>query len=506
MLYRTAPVFRSLGAFLCDLEARGEIARIVEPVSTVHEITEIHRRVIAADGPALLFENVRMADGQLSPMPIVVNLFGSPRRIARGLGIGENAFGALGELLCALRQPEPVRGLADALGKWPLLKTALAMRHEVVGQPPVQQVIRRGGMINLDALPVQTCWPGEPAPLITWPLVVTRPPDSEDVDRYNLGVYRMQVLGRDRAIMRWLAHRGGAAHHRQWQARHLPMPVAVVIGADPATILAAVTPLPETLSEYRFAGLLSGERPRLARCATVPLLIPAEAEIVLEGYVSVDETAPEGPYGDHTGYYNAVEPFPVMHLTAITHRRQPVYLSTFTGRAPDEPAVLSRTLNDVFLPLVRQQFPEVKDCWLPPEACSYRIAVVSIRKSYPGQARRVMMGLWSMLPQFSYTKLIIVVDEDIDARNWSDVMWAVATRSDPGRDLMQIENTPIDYLDFASPVSGLGGKLGIDATNKLGNETQRAWGAVMTMDPEVCARIDAVWPQLGLGSTCRQAT
>ena len=358
--------------------------------------------------------------------------------------------------------------------------------------------VQTGIHIALDRLPVQTCWPGEPGPLVTWPLVLTRPPDSDAISRYNMGVYRMQVLGPDRAIVRWLAHRGGAAHHRQWVEAGRDMPVAVVIGADPATILSAVLPLPQTLSELRFSGLLRGERPRLARCVSVPLVVPADAEIVIEGVVSAHETAPEGPFGDHTGYYNAVERFPVLRVTAVTTRADPIYLSTFTGRPPDEPSIIGEVLNALFVPILRREIPEVVDCWLPPDACSYRMAVVSIKKRYPGQARRVMMALWGLMMQFSYTKLIVVVDDDIDVRSWPDIAWALATRMDPSHDLMIVDRTPIDYLDFASPVSGLGGKLGIDATNKIGSETDREWGRVLAMDPDVVARVDALWPRLGL--------
>jgi 4-hydroxy-3-polyprenylbenzoate decarboxylase len=362
----------------------------------------------------------------------------------------------------------------------------------------VQELVFRGEAIDLGLLPVQICWPGEPAPLLTWPLVLTVPPEPSPGNDSNLGVYRMQVIGRDRAILRWLAHRGGARHHAQWRRLGREMPVAVVIGADPATILSAVLPLPETVSELSFSGLLRGERPSLVPCVSVPLAVPAEAEIVIEGLVSPEETAPEGPYGDHTGYYNAVEPFPVMRVTAVTMRRSALYLSTFTGRAPDEPSRIGEALNVLFLPLLQKQFPEVTDVWLPPEACSYRIAVVAIAKRYPGQARRLMLGLWSLLPQFSYTKLVIVVDDDIDPRDWAQVMWAVATRADASRDLVTLTDTPIDYLDFASPKPGLGGKLGIDATNKLPPETEREWGRPMAMDPQVVARIDALWPALGL--------
>lgn len=494
---RDLPLFSDLRDFVAFLEARGQLARIREPVSVAHEITEIHRRVLQECGPALLFEQALQPDGRPAEMPVLVNLFGTVERVAWGLGVQPNSLRELGETLAELREPRPPQNLADAWSKIPLARAALSMRPKETGGG--QRTVLTGGDVDLGRLPVQICWPGEPAPLITWPLVVTRPPDSTDADDYNVGVYRMQVLGRDRAIMRWLAHRGGARHHHHWKAIGEPMPVAVVIGADPSTILSAVLPLPETLSELRFSGLLRGQRPRLMPCVSVPLVVPAEAEIVVEGFVSADETAPEGPFGDHTGYYNAVEPFPVMHVTAITMRKDPIYLSTFTGRAPDEPSCIGAALNELFVPLLKRQFPEVRDAWLPPEACSYRIAVVSIAKRYAGQARRVMLGLWSLLPQFTYTKLLILVDEDIDVRSWDDVMWAVATRSDPSRDLVTINDTPIDYLDFASPRAGLGGKLGIDATNKIGPETDREWGEVLAMDPAVSARIDAIWNRLGLG-------
>ncbi|HHN73100.1 MAG TPA: UbiD family decarboxylase, partial [Thermopetrobacter sp.] len=378
--------------------------------------------------------------------------------------------------------------------------TILAMRPKTVKKAPCQQVVLTGEEADLDILPIQTCWPGEPAPLITWPLVITRPPEAapDDAAACNIGVYRMQKLGPRRAIMRWLAHRGGAAHHRAWAARGEDMPVAVAIGADPATVMAAVTPVPETLGEYLYAGLLRRRRGELVPAVSQPLLVPASAEIVLEGTVSASETAPEGPYGDHTGYYNASEPFPVFRLTAITMRRDPLYLTTFTGRPPDEPSVIARALNEVFLPLLRQQFPEIVDFWLPPEGCSYRIGIARIRKRYPGQARRLMMGLWSFLPQFSYTKMLIVVDEDIDARDWADVMWALSTRFDAGRDVLIVPDTPVDYLDFASPVEGLGAKMGLDATTKIGVETEREWGRVLRMDAETERRVEELWRRLGL--------
>ena len=497
-MQRDVPRFRELSDFLSFIESKGQLRRIREKVSVIHEVTEIHRRVIVDQGPALLFEQPIKADGTPSNMPLLTNLFGTIERTAWGLGIKPDRLEELGELMAELRAPRPPHDLKDVWSKLPLARAALATRPRMQSAAAVQECVATGKDIDLGAFPVQVCWPGEPAPLITWPLVITTPPDSSVTDQDNVGVYRMQVLGRDRAIIRWLAHRGGARHHQQWKALGRDMPVAIVIGADPAMILAAVMPLPESISELRFAGLLRGERPDLVRCLTVPLSVPAAAEIVIEGVVSATETAPEGPYGDHTGYYNSVEPFPVMQVTAITSRRSPLYLSTFTGRPPDEPSRIAEALNQVFVPLIRQQFPEVTDCWLPPEACSYRVAIAAISKRYPGQARRVMLGLWSMLPQFTYTKLLIVVDDDIDIRDWRSVMWAVATRSDSSRDLVTLPDTPIDYLDFASPKSGLGGKLGIDATTKIPPETDRAWGEVLNMDPAVAARVDAMWSSLGL--------
>ncbi len=491
MFFERSTVYRSLGDFLAALDTVGHVVRIDEPVSTVLDITELHRRVIERQGPVLRFERPIKADGTTSSIPLVTNLFGTVERVTLALGGTERErLLSVGRLLAELRQPTPPADLRDALRRWPMARAALNSRPVIVSQAPVQADIRQGAEIDLERLPVQTCWPGEPAPLITWPIVITRPPGPVEASNHNWGIYRMQVTGSDSAIVRWLAHRGGAKHFRDWQTAGKPMPIAVAIGADPATLLAAVTPIPETMSEASFAGLLRGERTRLCKAITVPLLVPAEAEIVLEGYVTPNDTALEGPYGDHTGYYNAAEPYPVMRLTAITTRATPLYLSTFTGRAPDEPAILSEALNDVFLPLIQQQFPEIIDCWLPPEASSYRIAVVSIAKRYPGHARRIMLGMWSTLPQFNYTKLVIVVDDDIDARSWRDVMWAVATRADAGRDLMILTDTPVDVLDFASPLPGLGGKLGIDATRKIGPETTRSWGEPLAMDKATCARID----------------
>ena len=495
---RALPKFADLRAFLAFLEARGELARVSVPVSTALEMTEIHRRLIRSGGPAVIFENAVTETGEKAAMPVLLNLFGTRRRTAWAMGVEEEGLRDFGEKLAFLRQPIPPKGLREAWEQVPILREALSMRPKVARRAPCQEQVLTGAQASLDALPIQTCWPGEPAPLITWPLVITRPPDAapEESARYNIGVYRMQKLGPRGAIMRWLAHRGGAMHHMEWKARGEDMPVAVAIGADPATIMAAVTPVPETLSEYAYAGLLRGARGELVMARTQPLLVPASAEIVLEGVVSATETAPEGPYGDHTGYYNAVEPFPVFHLTAITMRRDPLYMTTFTGRPPDEPSVMAEALNETFVPLLRQQFPEVVDFHLPPEGCSYRIGVAAIAKRYPGHARRVMMGLWSFLRQFSYTKLLIVVDEDIDPRSWEDVMWALSTRFDASRDVVILENTPIDYLDFASPREGLGGKMGLDATTKIGSETGREWGRVLHMDEETKQRVDALWPKL----------
>ena len=496
--------YSSLRDFMTMLEGRGDLVRVRAEVSTHLEMTEIQTRLLAEGGPAVLFENPVDADGNRAAMPVLVNLFGTIERVAAGMGRSPAELREIGEMLAFLRQPEPPGGFKEALGMWPLLKTVMAMKPKTVSRAPCQEVVLQGDDIDLAQLPVQTCWPGEPAPLITWPLVVTKGPGGERTDDYNLGIYRMQVTGRDTTLMRWLKHRGGAQHYRRWgREKQEPLPVAVVIGADPGTILAAVTPVPDTLSEYQFAGLLRGSKVELVDCKTVPLKVPAQAEIVLEGHVSLDEFADEGPYGDHTGYYNAVEPFPVFRISAITRRRDPLYLSTFTGRPPDEPSVLGEALNEVFIPLLQQQFPEIVDFYLPPEGCSYRIAVVSIRKAYPGHAKRVMMAVWSYLRQFMYTKWVIVVDDDIDCRDWKDVMWAVSTRMDPARDLTIMENTPIDYLDFASPEDGLGGKVGLDATNKWPPETRREWGRKIVMDDAVIERIDALWPQLGLPGSGR---
>ncbi len=497
--------YKSLRDFIDHLERAGELVRVSEPVSTFLEMTEIQTRLLAKGGPAVLFEKPVNERGEPSDIPVLVNLFGTVKRVAMAVTLeGKERTEAkdlreVGEALAFLRQPEPPGGIKEAVAMLPLVKTVLQMKPKTVASAPVHEVVLTGDDIDLTKLPIQTCWPGEPAPLITWPLVVTEGPTGKGEDSFNLGIYRMQLRDSKSTLMRWLKHRGGAAHHRRWaEISEEPLPVAVVIGADPGTILAAVTPVPDTISEYQFAGLFRGKRVELVDCKTVPLKVPAEAEIVLEGHVSLTNYEDEGPYGDHTGYYNSVEQFPVFTVSAITMRKDPLYLSTFTGRPPDEPSVLGEALNEVFVPLIRQQFPEITDFYLPPEGCSYRIAVVSMKKAFPGHGKRVMMGVWSYLRQFMYTKWIIVVDDDIDIRDWKDVMWAVSTRMDPVRDITMVENTPIDYLDFASPESGLGGKVGLDATNKLPPETHREWGHKITMDPAVVELVTKKWPKLGL--------
>ena len=485
--------YKDLRDFIAQLESLGELKRVTAPVSTHLEMTEICDRVLRAQGPALLFENVAG-----HKMPVLANLFGTPRRVA--LGMGEEDVAALrevGKLLAYLKEPEPPKGLKDAWDKWPILKQVMTMSPKVLSSAPCQEVVWEGDEVDLAKLPIQHCWPGDVAPLITWGLVVTRGPNKS---RQNLGIYRQQVLGPNKVIMRWLAHRGGALDFRDHCEKNpgQPYPVAVVIGADPATILGAVTPVPDSLSEYQFAGLLRGSKTELVKCIGSDLQVPASAEIVLEGVIHPGETALEGPYGDHTGYYNEQDKFPVFTIERITMRSNPIYHSTYTGKPPDEPAMLGVALNEVFVPLLQKQFPEIEDFYLPPEGCSYRMAVVSIRKQYAGHAKRVMFGIWSFLRQFMYTKFIIVVDDDIDVRSWPEVMWAITTRMDPVRDTLLVENTPIDYLDFASPVSGLGGKMGLDATNKWPGETQREWGTPIVMDEAVKAKVDAMWSELGL--------
>ena len=491
--------YTDLRDFIAALEQRGELVRIRTEVDPVLEMTEIADRTLRRGGPALLFENPKGFD-----TPVLVNLFGTEQRVA--LGMGREEIGALreiGELLAYLRQPDPPKGMRDAWSKAPVLKQVLNMAPKLVRNPPCQYHAQQGDEVDLYQLPIQTCWPGDAAPLVTWPLVITRGPNKE---RLNLGIYRMQLIGRNKLIMRWLSHRGGALDFRDWQQQYPGQryPVAIALGADPATTLGAVTPVPDGISEYAFAGLLRGSKTEVAECFTATcrdhgLTVPATAEYILEGYLEPGEMAAEGPFGDHTGYYNEVEQFPVFTVEAITHRESPIYHSTYTGRPPDEPAVLGVALNEVFVPLLKKQFPEIVDFYLPPEGCSYRMAVVTMRKEYPGHAKRVMLGIWSFLRQFMYTKFIIVTDEDVDARNWQDVIWAITTRMDPRRDSVFIDNTPIDYLDFASPVAGLGSKVGFDATNKWPGETEREWGQPIAMDPAVKQRVDELWDQLGIG-------
>jgi 4-hydroxy-3-polyprenylbenzoate decarboxylase len=492
--------YNSLRDFMHHLESEGALVRVQTPVSPELEMTEIQTRLLAEGGPAVLFENVIGTGGKSYNIPMLVNLFGTTERVAMGMGQpSTDSLREIGETLAFLRQPEPPGGWREAFEMLPLLRKVMAMKPKSVSSGACQEVVWTGDDVDLARLPIQTCWPGEPAPLITWPLVVTRGPGTAREDDYNLGIYRMQVTGRNSTLMRWLRHRGGAQQHRRWaEEKREPLPAAVVIGADPGVILAAVTPVPDTLSEYQFAGLLRGRKVELVKCKTIPLAVPAEAEIVIEGHVSLDNYGAEGPYGDHTGYYNSVENFPRFTATAITMRRDPIYLSTFTGRPPDEPSMLGQALNEVFIPLLAQQFPEIVDFWLPPEACSYRIAVVSIKKAYPGHAKRIMMGVWSYLRQFMYTKWVIVVDEDINARDWKDVMWAVSTRMDPARDITLVENTPIDYLDFASPEAGLGSKIGLDATNKLPPETKRDWGEQIRMSDDIIETVSRKWSEYGL--------
>lgn len=481
--------YNSLRDFIKKLENNNDLVRINHHVSTYLEITEIQRRIIEQKGPALLFENVEGND-----FPVLVNLFGTKERVALGLNCDVNKLREFGKMLAFLKQPSPPGGWKEAMKMTPMLKKILNMKPKNVKSAPCQEIVIEGDDIDLGKLPIQTCWPGEPAPLITWPLVVTKGPTGEKQDNFNLGIYRMQILNKNTTIMRWLKHRGGAQHFKRWvQENKKPMPLAAVIGADPGTIIAAVTPVPETISEYQFAGLLRNAKVELVNCKTIDLKVPANAEIVIEGYVSDSDEASEGPYGDHTGYYNSVENFPIFNVTAITMRKEPIYLSTYTGRPPDEPSILGEALNEIFIPLIIQQFPEITDFYLPPEGCSYRVAVVSMKKTYPGHAKRIMMGVWSFLRQFMYTKFVIIVDDDIDVRKWDDVIWAISTRMDPARDMTIIENTPIDYLDFASPESGLGSKVGFDATNKLYPETKREWGEKIEMDKEIIDKVTKNW-------------
>ena len=484
---------RDLREFIELLEKRGELKRITAVVDPHLEMTEISDRVLRSRGPALLFENPKG-----HTVPVLCNLFGTEQRVA--LGMGQESVTNLrdvGRLLAYLKEPEPPKGLRDLWDKFPLLKQVLNMGPKEVSSAPCQELRYGGDEVDLSCFPIQTCWPGDAAPLITWGLVITKGPHKE---RQNTGIYRLQVIGKNKLIMRWLSHRGGALDFRDWQQTHpgKPFPVSVAIGADPATILGAVTPVPDTLAEFAFAGLLRGEKTVVCKSLSSELRVPASAEIILEGLIYPGEMADEGPYGDHTGYYNEVERFPVFTVQHITHRQNPIYHSTYTGRPPDEPSVLGLALNEVFIPLLQKQFPEIVDFYLPPEGCSYRLAVVTIKKQYPGHAKRVMFGVWSFLRQFMYTKFVIVTDDDINARYWPDVIWAMTTRMDPARDCTLIENTPIDYLDFASPVSGLGSKIGMDATNKWPGETAREWGKPIVMTEAVKQKIDDLWSELGL--------
>ena len=490
--------YKDLREFIAALESKGDLVRITQPIDPYLEMTEIADRTLKQGGPALLFENPTQGK-----MPVLANLFGTQERVAMGMGAESGAaLRDVGDSLAYLRQPDPPKGFKDAWDKAPILKQVLNMAPKVVRNAECQRHAKFNDDVNLDDLPIQTCWPGDVGPLVTWPLVITRGPNKE---RQNLGIYRMQKIGRNKLILRWLSHRGGALDYRDWQQQNpgKPYPVALALGADPATTLGAVTPVPDSLSEYAFAGLLRGSKTELVECLSPlckdhGLQVPASAEIILEGHLNPGEEADEGPFGDHTGYYNEVERFPVFTVTAMTYREDPIYHSTYTGRPPDEPAVLGAALNEVFVPILKKQFPEIIDFYLPPEGCSYRLAVVTMRKEYPGHAKRVMLGVWSFLRQFMYTKFIIVTDEDINARNWEDIIWAMTTRMDPRRDSVFVDNTPIDYLDFASPVAGLGSKVGFDATHKWPGETDREWGHAIAMSDEVKSRIDSMWSELGI--------
>ena len=486
--------YKDLRDFVALLEKRGELKRISVEVDPHLEMTEICDRTLRAGGPALLFENPKGSD-----IPVLGNLFGTAERVA--LGMGEESVEALrevGKLLAMLKEPDPPKGMKDAWEKLPVFKQVLHMAPKLVKKASCQDIVIEGDDVDLNKLPVQTCWPGDAGPLISWGLVITKGPHKE---RQNLGIYRQQVIGKNRVIMRWLAHRGGALDFAEWQQAHPgePFPITVALGADPATILAAVTPVPDSLSEYAFAGLLRGGKTEVTQCIGSDLQVPASAEFVLEGHIHPDDMADEGPFGDHTGYYNEVERFPVFTIDRITHRKDPIYHSTYTGRPPDEPAILGVALNEVFVPILQKQFPEIVDFYLPPEGCSYRMACVSMKKQYAGHAKRVMFGVWSFLRQFMYTKFIIVTDEDVNVRDWNDVIWAMTTRMDPSRDTTIVDNTPIDYLDFASPVSGLGSKMGFDATNKWPGETNREWGTAISMDESVKKRVDELWSELNIG-------
>lgn len=485
--------YRDLRDFIANLEQTNQLKRITIEIDPYLEMTEICRRSLHAKGPALLFENPKGCR-----FPVLANLFASQHRVALGMGAESvSELREIGKLLAFLKAPEPPKGVKDAFAKLPAFKQVLNMAPKILSNAPCQENSIIGSAIDLAHLPIQTCWPGDVGPLVTWALVVTKGPNK---DRENIGIYRQQVMGRNKLIMRWLSHRGGALDFQDWKKQHPGklFPVSVALGADPATLLAAVTPIPDTLSEYAFAGLLRGAKTELVQCLTNSLHVPAFAEFVLEGSIDPNEDALEGPFGDHTGYYNETETFPVFTIERITHRNNPIYHSTYTGKPPDEPAILGSALNEVFVPILQKQFPEIVDFYLPPEGCSYRVAIVNIRKQYSGHAKPIMFGIWSFLRQFMYTKFIIVTDEDIDIRDWKSVIWAISTRMDPARDTVIIENTPIDYLDFASPVAGLGSKIGFDATNKWVGETQRPWGQPITMDSSVKQRVDTIWSQLGI--------
>lgn len=485
--------YTDLREFIEGLESHGELKRINVAADPYLEITEICHRTLHKQGPALLFTHPKNSN-----IPLLANLFGTTQRVALAMGAESvSALREIGQLLASLKEPEPPKRFKDLWQSLPLIKHMLSMAPKHTSYAPCQDFVWQNDDVDLTQLPIQTCWPGDVAPLITWGLVTTKGPHKE---RQNMGIYRQQLIGRNKLIMRWLSHRGGALDFAEWCTAYPGerFPIAVTLGADPAMILAAVTPIPDTLSEYAFAGLLRGKRTELTQCTSNDLMVPAYGEIILEGYIDPTESAPEGPFGDHTGYYNEVEQFPVFTVERLTHRKNPIYHSTYTGRPPDEPAILGVALNEVFVPILQKQFPEISDFYLPPEGCSYRLAIVTMKKQYPGHAKRVMLGVWSFLRQFMYTKFIIVTDDDINARDWQEVIWAMTTRMDPARDTVTIENTPIDYLDFASPVSGLGSKIGFDATNKWHGETQREWGKPIVMSEDIKQRIDLIWPELGI--------
>ncbi len=496
---------KNLRDFINKLEKMNELIHLHEPISTYLELTEIQTRLLAKNGPALLCHNVLNKDGSTNKHKVLINLFGSKSRFNIGLGKNSEEIKELAELLAFLKSPKPPKNLRDAFNYLPIIKKVINMSPNILKHGSSQEVVYRNDEVDLDGLPIQYCWPGEPAALITWGITITHGPSyaalntkEEDIDDYNLGIYRMQKISKNKLIMRWLAHRGGAQQFLRWKKKFptQDMPCCVAIGVDPALTIAAVTPVPDNLSEYKFAGLLANKKIDLVKAKSNDILVPAHAEIILEGFISLNEVAKEGPYGDHTGYYNEVEDFPVFNVTAITTRSEPIYLSTFTARPPDEPSILAECLNDIFIPFIKQQFPEIEDFYLPPDACSYRMAFVSIKKTYAGQSKRIMMGVWSYLRQFMYTKFIVIVDHDINVRSMSDIIWAISTNVDPARDTMTIENTPIDYLDFASPVSGLGSKMGIDATTKIYPETTREWGRKIIMDKNIIESVDKLWEHL----------